>query len=335
MDAYFRKANDAGGFHGRKVRLAVEDDGYWPVKTSKAARKLVEQDQVLGMVGNVGTATTAAIADYLNTKRVPLLFVVSGNDSWSDYHRYPLLMGLQVPYTAESMMIGRYLAATWPRARVGALYQDDQFGRAFLGYKNSLTSTNQVVAEASFDPSSKDLSQQLRTLRASGAEVLVLAASPEPAGLALKMAADSGWRPTILSSSTAADASLFGLSGGVANVEGVISNIWQRPYDEAGLDLQPIRELLAQYSPQVPFTQLAVTGYTIAELTAQVLERAGESPTRASFMRAAESFQNFGVRSLVTGSTVSTSKTNHTPIKALQLTRATAGKFVPFGSLLT
>jgi branched-chain amino acid transport system substrate-binding protein len=334
IDAYFKKANDEGGFHGRSVKLLVEDDAYWPANTVRAARKLVGQESVLALVGNLGTATTSAIADYLNSQGVPLLFVVSGSDAWSNARRYPFIMGLQVPYTSESRVIGRYVAATRPNAKVGALYQNDEFGRSYLAYRDSLTSTNQIVAEVSFEPAAKDLSQQVRTLRAAGAEVLILAAAPAAAGLALKSSADAGWKPAVFTGSVAADPSLFGLAGGAANAEGVTSCIWQRPYNETGGQLQPIKDLLAAYSPQVPFTQLAVTGYAIADLTAQVLQQAGENPTRARFMAAAESFHNFSMASLPNGSAVTTSKTDHTPIKAIQLTRATGGRFVPFGGVL-
>jgi ABC-type branched-subunit amino acid transport system substrate-binding protein len=335
MDAYFRRVNDNGGIHGRTVKLQVEDDGFWPANTPKLARKLVERDRVFAMVGNLGTATTAAIIDYLNAQGVPLLFVVSGSDAWADYRKYPLTMGLQVSYAAESRLLGHYVAATWPRARVGALYQNDDFGRAFLSYKGALAITNQVTVESPFEPSSRDLSQQIKTLRAAGTEVLMLAAGSEAAGLSLKTAADVGWKPSVLASSAAADPALFGLSGGAAIAEGVISSIWQRPYDEAGIELQPVRELLTSYAPQVPYTQLAVTGYAIAELTADALERAGENPTRASLMAAAESFHNFKMQPLINGSLVSTSKTDHAPVKSIQLTRATGGRFVPFGDVLT
>ncbi|HTE84306.1 MAG TPA: ABC transporter substrate-binding protein [Dehalococcoidia bacterium] len=335
MDAYFKKVNDDGGINGRTVRFLVEDDQYSPVNTLPLAKKLMEQDQVFALVGDLGTTTTSAIADYTTSRRTPLLFVVSGSDVWGDVSKYPYAVGLQVPYPAEGRALGRYITGAWPGNKVGLLYQNDDFGREYLACKETLGANNPFVGEETYDAPARDLSQQVKNLRAKGAQVVILIATAKPAGLALKAAADLGWKPNIVMSSVAEDGSVFGLAGGTANVEGVISDTWQRSYDDGSPEVQAVKDLLAKYAPQVQFAQSPVTGYIVALLVVESLRRAGPNPTRESLMGAAESFRNFAVPQLLPGSVVSTSKTDHSPVKSLQLTRATNGRFVPFGSLVS
>src|SRR6188508_3240138 len=75
--AYFKMINDNGGINGRKINLISLDDGYSPPKAVEQVRRLVEQDQVLGIFDSLGTAPNAAIQDYLNEQKVPH-FAISG-----------------------------------------------------------------------------------------------------------------------------------------------------------------------------------------------------------------------------------------------------------------
>jgi ABC-type branched-subunit amino acid transport system substrate-binding protein len=335
VDAYFRRANDEGGINGRTTRFLVEDDQYWPPNTSKAAKKLVEDDQVFALVGNLGTATTAAISEYINGNKVPLLFLVSGDPAWQQATKNPCVMSLPPSYAAESRILGRYIAVAWPGKKVGALYQTDEFGSAFLAYKDVLGASNTVVKEVAFHPAARDLTVQVRDLQAMGTEVLVLAATAKPAGLALKAAADAGWKPGIVMSAAGADTSLFGLAGGAANAEGVVSSVWERPVDDGSPEVRQVMDLMEKYAPQVQITQGCVTGYMIATLAVETLRHAGVNPTRASMMAAAESFHDFVLPQLLPGSTVTTSSHDHEPVKSLQLTRASNGRFLPFGGLVS
>jgi branched-chain amino acid transport system substrate-binding protein len=335
IDAYFRKVNDDGGVNGRTINFVVVDDQFAPSKTPPMAKQLVEQERVFALVGDMGTMTTAAIADYTTEQKVPLLYVASASNQWADYKKYPYIMGLPASYSQEARIFGRYITRTWPGKKVGIVYQADDFGKAYLAYKETVGPSNPAVGEESYEPGAVDLRQQLNNVRGKGTEVLILAATPRAAGIALKSAADMGWKPSVLLSSFAADPSLFGLAGGAPNVEGMISDIWVRSYDDGSPEVQAVKDLLAKYAPPVQFSQLSITGYAIAALMVETLKRAGINPTRQSLMAAAESCQNFELAQLAPGVTVSTSKTDHEPIKSVQLTRATAGRFVAFGEAVS
>lgn len=334
VQAYLQRLNDRGGVNGRRIKLLVEDDAYSAANTPPLTKKLVEQDGVFAMVSGLGTAPQASVQDYLNESKVPQLFVNAGASRFNNVQRYPWTMGFPPAYPDEARVFGKYITQTWPGKRVGALYQNDDFGRDYLSYKDTLGKDNQVVDEESYETTSADLGPQITNLKAKGAEVFVLIATTKPAGLALKAAADQGWRPMIAMTSNSADPTVFSLAGGPQNVEGTVSSAWYKQYDSGDASINEVKDLLAKYAPQVQLSNWPVYGYAVATLLAETLRRAGGSPTRASLMAAAESFDKFPLPGLVSGLTATTSKTNHAPLRGVQLTRATSGRFVPFGDAI-
>jgi branched-chain amino acid transport system substrate-binding protein len=129
MSAYFRMVNDNGGINGRKINFISYDDAYSPSKTVEQARRLVESDEVFLIFATLGTATNSAIQKYMNTMRVPQLFVLSGASRWGDHEHFPWTIGLQPNYRAEARAYATYILEHHPNARIGILYQNDDFGR--------------------------------------------------------------------------------------------------------------------------------------------------------------------------------------------------------------
>ena len=91
--AFFRMVNDKGGVGGRKIVYDSLDDGYSPPRTVEQVRRLVEEDQVAYVFATIGTPSNTAIAKYLNSKGVPMLFIGSGADKWGDYKQFPWTIG--------------------------------------------------------------------------------------------------------------------------------------------------------------------------------------------------------------------------------------------------
>ena len=130
--AYFQMINDQGGINGRKIKIISLDDGYNPAKTVELTRKLVEQDKVAFIFSTIGTPTNVAIRKYLNERKVPNVFVASGGDFWGDYQHYPWSIGLLPSYRVEANIYAKYILAHHPGAKVGLLYQNDDFGKDYL-----------------------------------------------------------------------------------------------------------------------------------------------------------------------------------------------------------
>ncbi|MEY9181521.1 ABC-type branched-subunit amino acid transport system substrate-binding protein [Bradyrhizobium sp. USDA 326] len=175
QEAFFEKINAEGGINGRKVKFITLDDAYSPPKTVEQTRKLVEQDEVLMLFGSLGTATNSAVHRYLNGKKVPQLFVLSGATKWADPQKYPWTMPGMAAYESEGVVYAKHVLRTKPGAKIAILSQNDDFGRDYVaGFKRALgnKAAGMIVAEATYETSAPTISSQLSTLKASGADVL-------------------------------------------------------------------------------------------------------------------------------------------------------------------
>ena len=169
--AYLDKINAEGGINGRKVSMITYDDAYDPIKAMAMTRKLVEEDQVLFTMGTVGTNTNATIQPYLNSKKVPQLFTLSGAAAWDQPREFPWTMGFLPTYAAEAHIYAQYLLENHPRSRIAVLYQDDGFGKDYVkGLKDGLGGKIPIVAEAPYKVTDTNIDAQIAKLKASGAE---------------------------------------------------------------------------------------------------------------------------------------------------------------------
>jgi branched-chain amino acid transport system substrate-binding protein len=175
--AYFRKINDEGGVNGRKIVFTSLDDGYSPPKTVEMTRRLVEQDQVLLLFGGLGTPQNTAVHAYLNSRKVPQLFVATGASKWNDPQGHPWTMGWQPNYQTEAQIYARHILQTRPNAKIGVLYQNDDYGRDYLkGLKDGLgdKASKMIVAEVTYEVTDPTIDTQVLQLQGAGADVFVI-----------------------------------------------------------------------------------------------------------------------------------------------------------------
>src|ERR1035438_4642990 len=194
--AYFKKINDAGGINGRKINFISYDDGYSPPKTVEQARKLVESDEVLFVFNSLGTPSNSAIQKYMNSKKVPQLFVATGATKWNDPKEFPWTMGWQPSYQSEAHIYAKYVIKEKPDAKIAVLYQNDDFGKDYLkGLKDGLgAKTSMIVAEESYETSEPAIDGHIVKLRASGADVFVSITTPKFAAQAIKKMSEIEWK---------------------------------------------------------------------------------------------------------------------------------------------
>src|SRR5499426_2348589 len=170
--AYFQKINAEGGINGRKITFISYDDGYSPPKAVEQARKLVESDEVLLIFQSLGTPSNTAIQKYMNVKNVPQLFVSTGATKWGDPKHFPWTMGWQPNYQSESRIYAKYLIDNRPNARIGILYQNDDYGKDYLkGFKDGLGGKLTIVSEQPYETTDPTVDSQIINLKASGADV--------------------------------------------------------------------------------------------------------------------------------------------------------------------
>src|SRR5215468_6730666 len=193
QQAYFNKINAAGGINGRKINFISYDDGYSPPKTVEQARKLVESDEVLLIFNSLGTPPNTAIQKYMNTKKVPQLFVATGATKWNDPKDFPWTMGWQPNYQSESQIYAKYILKNHPDAKIAVLYQNDDYGKDYLkGFKDGLGSkaASMIVAEEAYEVSEPTIDSHIVKLKASGADVFMNITTPKFAAQAIKKNAE-------------------------------------------------------------------------------------------------------------------------------------------------
>ncbi|MBV9566211.1 MAG: ABC transporter substrate-binding protein, partial [Bradyrhizobium sp.] len=126
--AYLKMINASGGVNGREVTLVSLDDAFTPAKTVQQTRKLVEDDEVLAIVGSVGTPTSLAVAKYLNSKQVPQILLLASTPKLDDPETLPWTTTFMMPQPVEAKIYADYLLKTKPDAKVAVIYQNDDLG---------------------------------------------------------------------------------------------------------------------------------------------------------------------------------------------------------------
>ncbi len=329
MAAYFRMVNERGGVNGRKIDLIALDDGYIPAKTVEATRRLVELDHVLFMYGQLGTPTNIAVQPYLNAHHIPQLFVTTGSNTLVNPKKYPWTMGFAASYALESRVFAKYLLATHPNAKVGVLYQQDDFGSdhlapflAALGPK----ADTMVVARESYGATDPSVTSQIISIHAAGADTLYVMAQSRAAVQAVAAARDQpGWNALIFMSYVATAKSVAGTLG--PKLTGVMSiDSGKDPTDPGWADDPAVKDYLAwvkKYAPSQDQASDAAgpAGYLSAEVLTDVLRRCGDTLTRDNVMKMATSIHNLSLPLLLPGITLSTSPTAYFALHAAVLKR--------------
>jgi branched-chain amino acid transport system substrate-binding protein len=255
--AYFRMLNERGGINGRKVNLISLDDSYAPPKTVEQTRRLVESDEVALIFSSIGTAHNTAVAKYLQGKNIPQLFVGSGASKFADIAQYPqATLGVQGPFRFEARLYARYALARNPNARFAVISQNDDFGRDYLlGLKDVLGDKyDSVVTAATYEVQDPTIDSQIVKLKASGADVLVIAATPKFAAQSIRKVYEIGWKPLTFLSNVAVWISTVMQPAGLEAGTGILSTAYVKdPDDPAWNDdagVKAWREFMVKYAPR-------------------------------------------------------------------------------------
>ena len=339
---YFRKVNDEGGINGRKIDFISYDDGYSPPKTVEQARKLVEDDQVLLIFNSLGTPTNTAIHRYMNEKKVPQLFVATGATKWNDPKNFPWTMGWQPSYQTEAGIYARYILKNKPNAKIGVLYQNDDYGKDYLkGLTDGLgdKAKSMIVAEQAYDVSEPAIDSEIVNLQASGADVFVDIATPKFAAQSIRKASEIGWHPMFFLNNVSASVGSVLKPAGFDHAQGIISAAYLKDATSSewnnDKDMKEWKAFMDKYAPDADKSDAStVYGYAVARTMVQVLKQCGNDLTRANIMKQAANLKNFDPGLLLPGITINTSASNFAPIKQLQLIRFKGETWQRFGPIM-
>jgi branched-chain amino acid transport system substrate-binding protein len=350
MKAYFSYVNarrgpdGKRGVLGRQIDFRYYDDAYNPANTVQLTRKLVEQDGVFAVVGTLGTTPNLAIRPYLNEGKVPQLLVATGATTWGrDWKQYPWTTGWQPSYQLEGNIYGQSIARNSPKAKIAVLYQNDDYGKDYLtGLKAGLgAKAGNIVDAEAYEPTATDVKSQIAQLRASGATVFCIFATPKFAIQSYAIAKALGWAPPVIyTNSVAATAYFLGLaqkSGGGDLVNRTLTVQFAKDPASARWAGDPAmvlyRKVLARYAPQLNATDYNnYYGVAAAEAFVELLTAAGPNPTREGILKAYRSWDQQNPF-LIPGNRQHTDATNQFPITGEVIVKFTDGAFVPVSRL--
>lgn len=341
--AYFKKINDAGGVNGRKINFISYDDAYSPPKTVEQARKLVESDEVLFIFNSLGTPPNSAIHKYMNSKKVPQLFVATGATKWNDPKDFPWTMGWQPNYQSESRIYAKYLLKEKPGAKIAVLFQNDDYGKDYLkGLKDGLgaKAASMIVAEESYETTEPTIDNHIVKLKSTGADVFFNITTPKFAAQAIKKIAEIEWKPLHLLNNVSASVGSVIKPAGFNNSQDIISAQYLKDTtDPQWTNDAGMKEYLEFMNKDFPegdkLDNGTVVGFSVAQTLVQVLKQCGDDLTRENVMKQAASLKNFRVGMLLPGISINTSATDFAPIEQLQLMRFKGEKWELFGDVIS
>jgi branched-chain amino acid transport system substrate-binding protein len=339
--AYFKKVNEEGGVNGRKINFITYDDGYSPPKTVEMVRKLVEQDQVLLVFQPLGTPSNSSIHKYMNEQQVPQLFVATGATKWNDPKGHPWTMGWQPNYQTEGKIYASYLLKNIPNAKVGILYQNDDYGKDYLkGFKDGLgdAAKKVIIMEQTYEVTDPTVDSQIVNLKNSGANVFFNVTTPKFAAQAIKKAFEIGWKPTHFINNVSISVGAVLKPAGLEASQGLITTAYIKdPTDPQWKNDKGYKDWLAFMQKYYPDGNLAdvsnVYGYSVAQTMVQVLKQCGNDLSRANVMKQAASLKDFEVPMLLPGVKINTSPTDFAPIEQEQLAKFDGKEWVRFGEI--
>jgi ABC-type branched-subunit amino acid transport system substrate-binding protein len=339
--AFINMINAEGGINGRKINFISYDDAYSPPKAIEQARKLVESDEVLFIFQSLGTPSNSAIMKYMNTKKVPQLFVASGGTKFGDPKNFPWTMGFQPNYQSEGRIYAKYIVDNFPNSKIAVFWQNDDAGKdQFKGLKDGLgDKVNMIIADKSYEVSDPSIDSQIVALHDSGADIFFSWAAPKGSAQAIRKVGELGWKPKFFLANTATTIASVLKPAGLEYSKGIISTIYIKdPTDPTWKDDPGVakwRAFMAKYYPEGDQANANTAyAYVQGQALVQVLKQCGDNLTRENVMKQAANLKDFTSDMLLPGIRVNTSADDYFPIEQMQLMRFNGEVWELFGDVI-
>jgi branched-chain amino acid transport system substrate-binding protein len=323
---YFEMINEQGGINGRKISFTQLDNAYSAPKAVEQSRKLVEDIGVLAEVGTIGTVPNVAIQKYLNGKQVPQLLITAGGRRFNDPKTFPWTVPLYPDFETEGRVIAHYILNARPDARIGILFQNDDFGRDYMkGLRAGLgPKAAQIIAEASYELADPTIDSQIVQLKAAGADTLVEQSSAKAAAQSIRKVRELNWNPLhVIGGSTASVETVLRPAGLEAS-KGLVTTLFlKQPGDPAWANDEEVKAyhgFLKRYAPSAnPDDYSVLVAYMNVNALTTVLSKCGDELTRENLIRQATSLRGERMPLMLPGISISTAPGDYTPFKILRI----------------
>lgn len=327
MTGYFQMINAAGGINGRKINLISLDNAFSPPKAIEQTRKLVEDDGVLADVGTVGTTPNVAIQKYLNGAKVPHIFISAGGRRFADPQNFPWSVPMYPGFEMEGKTFGQYILKNKPGAKVGVLYQNDDYGKDFLiGLKSVLGDKTKIVAEVAYEITEPTIDSQIVRLKDSGADVLLYFSTPKFTAQGLRKVKETNWTPLQFLASPTNSVKTVLEPAGFENAQGIMSTQFTKQAgDPAWADDPEVKEYVEFMKKWVPNDNpgdfVALSGYIVAQGIAHALKQCGDDLTRENLLKQATNMRGQHYKMMLPGIQLNTTPEDYAPYQSLRMAR--------------
>ena len=339
--AYVNSVNDRGGINGRKINLVTYDDAYSPPKGVEQTRKLVESDEVAFLFSPLGTPGIGATIKYVNAKKVPHLFVVSGATKFANFNEFPMTTTGLPSYNTEGRIYAKYITQTLPYAKIAILYQNDDLGRDFVAaFKEILKDDfDKKVVTSPYENTEPTIDSRVVSLKAAGAQAFLIAGTPKFAAQAIKKANEIGWTPLVLINYVSSSVSATIVPAGADKAVGVIAaTITKDPNDKKWQGDAGMKWYRAHFEKYLPGSDIGDNNYLFGtqqgQILEQVLKQCGDDLSRENIVKQARNIKALALPTLIPGITVTTGPDNSMAYTQLQLQRWSGSSWEPFGDVL-
>src|SRR4051795_199877 len=340
--AYVQLINERGGINGRKINLVTYDDGYSPPKTVEQTRKLIESDEVAFLFGPLGTPGISATIKYVNAKKVPHLFVVSGVTKFTNFAEFPMTTTGLPSYDTEGRIYAKYVTQTRPDAKIAILYQNDDLGKDFVNaFKGYLKDDfDKKVVVSSYEVTEPTIDSHVVSLKSSGAEAFLVAGTPKFAAQAIKKVDEIGWKPLFLINFVSSSVSSTIVPAGPEKAVGIIAaTITKDPNDKKWADDPGIKWYREHFAKYLPGGDIGDANYVFGTQQGQILEQllkqCGNDLSRENIVKQSRSIRGLSLPTVIPGITINTGPENSMAYTQLQLQRWSGSSWEQFGDVLT
>src|SRR5712675_879876 len=327
MTGYFQMINDGGGINGRKINLISLDNAFSPPRAIEQTRKLVEDVGVLADVGTVGTTPNVAIQKYLNGAKVPHIFISAGGRRFADPQNFPWSVPMYPGFEMEGKTFGKYILKNKPDAKIGVLYQNDDYGKDFLvGLKAAIGEGNKIVAEVAYEITEPTIDSQIVRLKDSGADSLLYFSTPKFTAQGLRKVKEMGWTPLQFLASPTNSVKTVLEPVGFENAQGIITTQFTKQAgDPAWANDPEVTEYVEFMKKWVPNDNpgdfVALSGYINVQGIVQAIQQCGDDLTRENLLKQATGMKGTRFKMMLPGIQLNTTPQDYAPYESLRMAK--------------
>jgi len=298
LDAAFAEINAKGGVHGRKIKLISMNDGYEPDRSITATKKLIEDEKVFGLIGPVGTPTSAATQPIATAANVPFLGAFTGAGFLRN-PKFENVINVRASYDAETEAWVKHLTEDLKISKIAIFYQDDAFGRAGLsGFKKAMDKRKmEIVTEATYERNTVAVKTGLLTLKRAEPEAVVIVGAYKPVAEFIKLSRKIDFKPVFVNISFVGAGALAKELGPEGNGV-IVSQVVPFPWDASLKVVADYQAAIKAADPKAEPDFVSLEGYLVGRLTIAALDKAGKDVTRVGLIKAIKETGSFDVGGL-------------------------------------